>query len=232
MGAPTGGRTLVRNNLSVASGTLLSRVTGLARTVLLVVVVRKSLGDVYLLANNTPNIIYELILGGVLTATLVPIFTEDMERGDDTATAAVVSTAIVALGVLTVLAALVAPLLIVLYGTNSASGVSHAQFLSVGIKLAVLFTPQVFFYGLMALWSAVLNARGRFFAAAWSPVLNNVLVIGVLIATWKLYSTPSIADGAHHLHLVVFLGLGTTAGIAVMARRSRADTSMRTCSTR
>jgi putative peptidoglycan lipid II flippase len=217
MGAPTGGRTLVRDNLSVASGTLFSRLTGLARTVLIVVVVRKSLGDVYLLANNTPNIIYELILGGVLTATLVPIFTEDMERGDDTATAAVISTAIVALGVLTVLAAFVAPLLIVLYGTNSASDVSHAQFLAVGIKLAILFAPQVFFYGLMALWSAILNARGRFFAAAWTPVLNNVLVIGVLVATWRIYDTPSIADAAHHLHLLVFLGLGTTAGIAAMA---------------
>jgi putative peptidoglycan lipid II flippase len=217
MGAPTGGRTLVRNNLSVAGGTLLSRVTGLVRTVLLVFAVEKSLGDVYLLANNTPNIIYELILGGVLTATLVPIFTEDIERGDDEATAAVITFTIAALGVLTVLAILAAPLLMLLYGTNTSSGISHAQFLSVGIKLAVLLAPQVFFYGLMALWSAVLNARGRFFAAAWAPVLNNLVVIGVLIATWKVYDKPSIADGQHHLPVILALGLGTTAGIAVMA---------------
>jgi putative peptidoglycan lipid II flippase len=118
MEEPTGGRTLVRNNLSVASGTMLSRLTGLVRTVLVVFAVQKSLGDVYLLANNTPNIIYELILGGVLTATLVPIFTEDIERRDDQATAAVISFTIVALGVLTVLAALAAPMLIFLYGTN------------------------------------------------------------------------------------------------------------------
>jgi putative peptidoglycan lipid II flippase len=216
MGAPPG-ESLVRNNLSVASGTMVSRITGLGRTVLLVFALQKSLGDVYLLANNTPNIIYELILGGVLTATLVPIFTEDIERGDDQATAAVISFTVVALAALTFLAALLAPLLIELYGTNSSGTVSHAAFVSVGIKLAVLLAPQVFFYGLMALWSAVLNARGSFFAAAWAPVLNNVIVIGVLVATWKLYDKPSIADGQHHLATLVLLGLGTTAGIVVMA---------------
>ena len=190
MEAPAGD-SMVRNNLSVASGTLVSRLTGLVRTVLLVFTVQKSLGDLYLLANNTPNIIYELILGGVLTATLVPIFTEDIERGDDQATSAVVSFT-------DRRPRRCSPCWPCWWPPCSSSstartpraGVSHAAFLAVGIKLAVVLAPQVFFYGLMALWSAVLNARGRFFAAAWSPALNNVIVIGVLVATWKLYDKP------------------------------------------
>src|SRR6266513_2352918 len=83
---------LVRSSAAVAAGTLLSRVTGLLRVAVLAYAIgRATLADSYNLANSTPNIVYELILGGVLSATLVPLFVEHREKGDDEATSAVVT---------------------------------------------------------------------------------------------------------------------------------------------
>ncbi len=217
--APARGRSrLLRDNVGVAAGTALSRVTGVVRLVALYVAVDASLRDAYLLANNTPNIIYELILGGVLTATLVPLLTAHLLRGDDEATSAVVSTTLVALVAVTGLTFLGAPLLIALYGTNTGNNVDPAVLRSVGTNLAFLFAPQVFFYGAMAVGSALLNARNRFFAAACAPVLNNVFVSALL------FSVPLLVTGRRDLDraasdraLRLLLGLGTTAGIVLMA---------------
>ena len=208
---------LLRNNLLVASGTALSRATGLARTVLIGTFLARSLRDAYVLGNNTPNIIYELILGGVLTATLVPLFTDDLENGDGDATSAVISFTLVALAIITLLTAALSPLLMILYSIGSPHA-AQAGFRSTGIRLAVLFAPQVFFYGLMALWSAVLNARHRFFAAAWAPILNNILVIGALVGTWIVVGhAPGVQEIIDRPAVLLLLGLGTTAGIVVMA---------------
>ena len=104
------------------------------------------------------------------TATLVPLFTDDIEHGrKGDATSAIISFALVALVGVTLLAAAISPLLIMLLSTGS-PGAKRADYVSAGIPLALLFAPQVFFYGLMAVWSAVLNARHRFLAAAWAPV--------------------------------------------------------------
>lgn len=168
-GSESGGRRMLRNNVVVASGTLVSRATGLVRTSLILITLGQGLNDAYVNANNTPNMIYELILGGVLTATLVPLFTDDLERGKDgEATSAIISFALVALVVVTLLAVVAAPLLILLLSTGSAASRRH-DYLAAGIPLALLFAPRCSSYGLMAVWSAVLNARHRFLAAAWRP---------------------------------------------------------------
>ena len=78
----------------MAAGTLLSRVTGFGRVFALgYALAFTRFSDAYNLANTTPNIVYELILGGVLTATLVPVFVEHLEKRDDEATSAVISVA-------------------------------------------------------------------------------------------------------------------------------------------
>lgn len=214
--APAGGRRLLKDNLVVAAGTALSRITGVAR-LLAVYLLSQRLADAYLLANNTPNIVYELILGGILTATLVPLFTQHLEADDEDATSAVVSVTLVALAALTVVAFVVAPLLILFYG-QGVDGADQDEFLRVGIYLSVLFVPQVFFYGCMALGSALLNARRRFFAAAWAPVLNNVVVVTVLvIAGTSGRGKLGLDDVDSSTGLLVLLGLGTTSGIAAMA---------------
>ena len=209
---------MLRNNLLVASGTAVSRLTGLIRSGLIFALLIDGLGDAYLGANNTPNMIYELILGGVLAATLVPLFTDDLEKGGtDGATSAIISFALVALSVVTLIAAAVAPLIVWLLSTGSPDA-NRADYLAAAIPLSLLFAPQVFFYGLMAVWSAVLNARGRFLAAAWSPVLNNLIAIATLLVVWQMVNGyPSLQDSLTDKSILLVLGLGTTAGIATMA---------------
>jgi len=211
-------RGMLRNNLFVASGTAVSRITGLVRTTLVITLLIDGLADAFNNANTTPNQIYELILGGILTATLVPLFTDDLEKGGrDGATAAIISTAIVALLVVTVVAFIAAPLVILLLSTGS-PGVRRADYVHVGIRLSLLFAPQVFFYGLMAVWSAALNARHRFLAAAWAPVLNNFVAIATLFVVWRHVGRyPTLVDAVADETIILILGIGTTAGIAVMS---------------
>ncbi|HWJ97305.1 MAG TPA: murein biosynthesis integral membrane protein MurJ, partial [Acidimicrobiales bacterium] len=209
---------LLQANLLVASGTAVSRLTGLVRTSLILVALVGGLNDAYNGANNTPNMIYELILGGVLTASLVPLFTDDMERGDgQDGTSAIISFALVALVIVSLLALIVGPALMHLFATGAPKA-NHDVYLEVGVPLSLLFAPQVFFYGLMAVWSAVLNSRHRFMAAAWAPVLNNVIAIATLVLAVKVAGgNPSLRDAAADRRLIWILGVGTTLGIVVMA---------------
>lgn len=208
---------LLRDNLVVGTGTALSRITGVGRF-FAVYLLASDLRDTYVLANNTPNIVYELILGGILTATLVPLFTEQLVDDDQDGTDAVVSVIGVSLLALTVLTCAVAPLLMWLYSSQSPEGVSQEDFLFVGVQLSLLFAPQVLFYGMMAVGSALLNARRRFFAAAWAPVLNNVIVIAALgLVPLVADGKPGVGQAARELDLRLLIGLGTTAGIAAMA---------------
>ncbi|HEV7523316.1 MAG TPA: lipid II flippase MurJ, partial [Acidimicrobiia bacterium] len=94
---------LARSSAAVAAGTLLSRVTGLLRVVVLAAAIGKaSLADTYNLANITPNIVYELLVGGVLAATLVPVFVDLLERRDERSTAAVFTVTMTSLTLFTV----------------------------------------------------------------------------------------------------------------------------------
>ena len=231
--APPRNQGLLRSNLIVASGTAVSRLTGFVRTFLIVYLLFGGLGDAFINANNTPNMIYELILGGILTASLVPLFSDDLERGDGKeATSAIISVALVALVIVTIIGIIGGPLLILLFSTGSAD-IRKQDYIDVGIPLALLFAPQIFFYGLMAVWSAVLNARRRFLAAAWAPVLNNLIAIATLIYAGRLVEDRLRAgagvdaarkDPGLSLHAALddrtilwILGIGSTLGIAVMA---------------
>ncbi|MFN8019053.1 MAG: murein biosynthesis integral membrane protein MurJ [Acidimicrobiales bacterium] len=209
---------LLRANVLVASGTAVSRMTGLVRTSLILVLLGKGLNDAYVQANNTPNMIYELILGGILTAALVPLFTDDLEKGDgQDATSAIISFALVALVVVSLAALLVAPGLIHLFATGAPAG-QRDEYVQAGVMLSLLFAPQIFFYGLMAVWSAVLNSRHRFMAAAWAPVLNNIIAIATLVLAAQVAGgSPTLQGALDDPKVLWILGIGTTLGIATMA---------------
>ena len=215
MAEPTGGG-LVRSSAVVGIGTGLSRITGLVRTVVLAYALGKLvLADAYNLANTTPNIVYDLILGGVLSATLVPVFVDRFEQDDDDGINAVVTVVASVLVGLTVAAIVAAPLIFHAY--TWAADKDAAALERAGVPLLRLFLPQVFFYGLTALGTAILNARRRFAAPAFVPVLNNVLVCVVLL--WFAHDAgraPSVDDVAGHSARLWLLGGGTTAGIALM----------------
>jgi putative peptidoglycan lipid II flippase len=217
--ADGGRRTLVRANLAVAAGTLLSRLTGLVRFALLLKLLSGALADSYNVANNIPNVVYELVLGGVLTATLIPIFTEQAEQDDVEGTSAVVSIAMIATLALTILATVAAPLLIRGYLLRTPpAGVDAGQLRSVTTLFALWFLPQILFYGITFLATALLNARGRFFAAAWAPVVNNLIVSATLVVLPHVVAAPRTLSGAAASSaLRLWLAVPTTAGIVAMA---------------
>ncbi len=215
---PVGG--LLRSNVVVALGTALSRITGLIRVMVLGFVIgQTALADAYNAANSSPNAIYELLLGGVLSASLVPLFTKLAEQNDDEGTSAVVSVAVVAMSVLTAAAVLAAPWIFHLYSLSPAATVDADQFRSVGTLLARIFLIQIFFYGLTSLGTSMLNARRRFFAAAWAPVLSNIVIIVSLLFVPGLVDQQDVqlADVLDNNGLRLTLGVGSTLGIAIMA---------------
>lgn len=220
--APPDASRLARASVAVALGTALSRVTGLGRVgVTAYAIGRFTFADTYNLANSTPNIVYELVLGGVLTATLVPLFVQQLQRRDERATSALMTTAMLALVVLTGLAIVAAPAISWLYTLAAAPEHREAQ-REVMTFLVRLLLPQMLFYGFTALATALLNARRRFAAAAYAPVLNNLVVIGVLL--WFVAATDgprsewtSVERLRDETALLLLLGVGTTAGIVAMA---------------
>jgi putative peptidoglycan lipid II flippase len=210
---------LLRSNIVVATGTALSRITGLARVVVFGYVVgQTALADAYTIGNETPNIVYELLIGGVLSATLVPLFTSFVERDDDESANVVITTALVALAAITAVAVAAAPLIFGLYTIDPADSVDAELFRDVGTLLTRVFLLQIFFYGATGLANAILNSRRRFFAAAWSPILANVIIIVTLLSLPEPGSDQwTLSDVMDDARLRWTLALGTTAGIAAMA---------------
>ncbi len=197
-------------------GTGLSRLTGFVRLLMMGWAIGQTrLSDGYNLANNTPNIIYDLILGGVLSATLVPVFIEHLQEDDQEATSAVVTVAASAMVAITVLALLAAPLIIRLY-TLSSHDSDHYR--GVSTDLLRWFVPQIFFYGLTALATALLNARRRFTVPSFAPIINNLMVTGLFLALPSLNHGPhpALRNVADSPRLLAILGIGTTAGVVVM----------------
>jgi putative peptidoglycan lipid II flippase len=219
--APAGGSGgLIRSSGIVAIGTLASRITGLVRTILTFAVIGvTAVGDGYTLANNTPNMIYDLLLGGILTATLVPVLVSNRDRDDDHGTNAVLTLATVALVVISVATFVLAPLIIDLYTSFGGTGSYQPtpENTELATNLLRLFAPQILFYGLTTLGSSVLNAHERFAAAAFAPVLNNVVMVVVLLVTYRMIDEQlTVQDVLDDRALLLLLGLGTTAGVAAM----------------
>lgn len=216
--APT---SLGRASALGALGTIGSRATGFARTVAVAgaVGVGTRFADAYTVANTTPNIVYDLLLGGVLSSVVVPVLVRAHRDDPDGGTAfsqALLTAVAVGLLVVTAVAVLAAPLLVDLY-LGSASGAQREQ--------AVLFTrfflPQLVAYGVTATAGAVLTTRGRFGRDTAVPVLNNLVVIATAVgfvllrpggARGSAVSTASVTDAQ-----VYVLAVGTTAGVLVMA---------------
>ena len=119
------------------------------------VIGKGALADVYLIGNETPNIVYELLIGGVLSATLVPLFTEFLEKDDERATNVVITVSLTAMAVLTAIAVLAAPLIFGLYTVNTQQGVDSELIQRVGTLLTRVFLLQIFFYGAAGLANAV-----------------------------------------------------------------------------
>ncbi|MBO1413686.1 murein biosynthesis integral membrane protein MurJ [Streptomyces sp. FH025] len=194
-------------SLVMAAGTIVSRVTGFVRSALLVAVLGSGvLADGYNVANTVPNILFMLLIGGAMNTALVPHLVRAAKESEDGGAAHVDRLVTVLVVALLVLAAVVVPS--APYVVRAYTSYGGAQ-LDQTVLLAYLCLPQVFFYGLFTVLGQILNARRRFAPMAWSPVLNNVVVIGVFGA---YVGRSSFSSGD-----LVVLGAGTTLGVVAQS---------------
>jgi putative peptidoglycan lipid II flippase len=210
----------------VALGTGVSRLTGLLRIVALAWALGQShVADAFNLANTTPNMLYDIVLGGVLSATFIPVFIDQLSKRTKeeafTSISAVISVSVVVLVTTTVAALLLAPTFIA--GLTALDTTSHSQALHLVVAeradatmLLRWFVIQIAAYGFFALATALLNTQRRFVAVAWAPILNNLICIAILIWFGLLTSRrPTLAGIADHHTQVVLLGLGTSLGVVI-----------------
>jgi putative peptidoglycan lipid II flippase len=203
---------LARTSAVMALGTMASRGTGVLRTIVIAAAVGSAgqLADAYNIPNAAPNAVYDLLLGGILTSVVVPLLVkavrDDAQAGEEYAQRLLTLVAVL-LGACTITAVLFAPFVVDVYGGFT----GHQRTLA--ITFARYFLPQIFFYGLSATIGAILNTRGRFAAPMWSPVLNNLVLIGtgaLFIGITAHQRTVTLTSGQ-----TMLLGIGTTAGVVV-----------------
>jgi putative peptidoglycan lipid II flippase len=216
-GDEEGSGSVARNSAVMAVGSLVSRVTGAIRTIAIGAAIGAAgVSNAYNLANTLPNMVYELLLGGVLASVVVPLLvrarTRDTDRGEAYAQR-LLTMATTFLAAATILAVLIAPLLTYLIAGSSPATDQHLI-----TTFNYLLLPEIFFYGIAALLAAILNTRGHFAAPMWTPILNNVVVIltcglFVLLPTASGGLTPQSVSTAQ----VQVLGVGTTLGIVIQA---------------
>lgn len=206
----------------MSAGTALSRLTGFLRVAAMAYalgIVESRIADAYNIANTTPNIIYELALGGILSSAFVPVFVEWLEmRTREEAfhvARAVMTFAVVFLGAV-MLVGMAASGIIVRAYTFRVQGPAQEATSALASFFLVWFMPQIVFYGVGAVATGLLNAHRRFAVPMFAPVLNNVLVIAtfVLFAALPGPATPTpsgVTDLQRHV-----LAIGTTLGVVAM----------------
>jgi len=210
----------VRNTAVMSVGTALSRVTGFLRLSAMAYalgIAETRLADAYNIANITPNIIYELALGGILSSVFVPVFVEWLQsRGREAAwdvARKVLGIAAVSLLIICVLGIVLAPWIIRLYTVGVPAGQRQVVEDLASFFLR-WFMPQIVFYGIGAVATGLLNAHRRFAVPMFAPILNNLIVIATFL-TFAAMSHPGqavLATGPQKLVLAV----GTTLGVVVM----------------
>jgi putative peptidoglycan lipid II flippase len=204
---------LLKSSAVMAVGTVASRLLGFVRNAVIVIALGTGpLGDVYNVANTFPNVVYDLLLGGILTAVHVPMLVRALEKDrayGEEYEARLLTIVLGGLLALTAIAMFCAPLLVDLY----ASGFTPDQH-KLAVIFALFFLPQIFFYGVGALAGASLNARGSFAAPMWTPVLNSVVVI-IVGGAFLIIAGPGVSPSSISSGEIGLLAGGTTLGIIV-----------------
>ena len=208
---------VVRDSTLMALGTITSRITGLLRDVAMTAALGFFLvSDAFSLGNTLPNIVYLLLIGGALNSVFVPQLVRHMQSDEDGGKAfadRLLSLTGLALLGISALSVVLAPALISIY---TSPDTPPAQY-ELAVAFARLCLPQIFFYGAYTMLQQVLNARGKFAAAFFAPVANNVVAIAVFV----YFIAISQADSQNLVSLetneIWLLGLGSTVGVAIQA---------------
>jgi putative peptidoglycan lipid II flippase len=212
----------IRNTAVMTAGTFLSRLTGLVRVGVqawAIGVTVSALADTYNRANVTPNIVYELVLGGVLTSVFVPVFVQwTRTHGREEAWAVadrLFTMTTVVLSVVAVAGIVAAPWIMRFYLVAS-DAVDRERQIEVGTFFLRWFMPQMVFYGIGAVAGGLLNAGRRFAAPMFAPVLNNLVVIGAFVAYAVIRGDAPASLSDLTTVQATILGAGTTLGVVAM----------------
>ncbi|MER5447866.1 murein biosynthesis integral membrane protein MurJ [Streptomyces sp. NPDC002766] len=212
---------LLKSSAVMAAGTMVSRLTGFVRSALIVSALGTALlGDTFQVAYQLPTMIYILTVGGGLNSVFVPQLVRAMKEDDDGGEAfanRLLTLVIVALAALTAVAVLAAPVLVRVLSVKVAGDPAANE---VAVTFTRYFLPSIFFMGIHVVMGQILNARGKFGAMMWTPVLNNIVIIVTLGMFLWVYGTSA------HSHIAVtsippegqrLLGIGVLLGLVVQA---------------
>lgn len=208
---------VLRNSSWMAAGSIISRITGIARDIALVAALGQYVvADLFQIGNSLPDIVYVLILGGALNAVFVPQLVRRMKDDRDQGQAytdSLLSLTGVLLVILTVVAVLAAPFIVGLYATDEYS----AQQTDLAVAFARLCLPQIFFFGLYTMLAQVLNARGHFAMPMFAPIFNNIVAV-ITYSVFAFVVAPEVvAGGDLSTPAILWLGIGTTLGIVAQS---------------
>jgi putative peptidoglycan lipid II flippase len=214
-----------RAALLIAGLTAAARVIGFGRQVVFAHTVGNAcLGSAYTTANQVPNIVYDVVLGGALASIMVPVLARPANRSaaDPAAARATsqISSALLTWTVLllapasAILALAAGPVISVLI--PHLRGCSRSEAIAAGGHMLVVFAPQILLYGLAVVLYGILQAHRKFAGPALAPLLSSIVVIAAYLAFVPLGGRPA---GLARIPAVatLMLSLGTTAGVAALA---------------
>lgn len=213
---------LVQHSITGSAWTLVSRISGLVRVVVIGAVLGATfLGNTYQAINMLPNLIYyQLLAGSLFMSLLVPPLVAHIRNGErvraDTFVRGFLGS-ILALAFVGTCALLVAsPLIVRLLSLGVANADAAAAQQRVGLLLLVLFAPQVLFYVVAGTGAAVMNAHGRFGLAAAAPAVENLVIILTLVLAAVIFGSD-VGISTVSTREILLLGIGTTAAVAIHA---------------
>ncbi|MBO0652368.1 murein biosynthesis integral membrane protein MurJ [Streptomyces triculaminicus] len=221
--AKGGGRaaSLMKSSALMAAGTMVSRILGFGRNLVMAAAVGVgTLNDDYQVANVLPTMIYILVGGGALNAVFIPQLVRSMKNDEDGGEAyanRLLTLVVVLLAGVTTVCVLGAPFFIQAMSPTIASNPDR---MDVAVAFARYCLPTMFFMGVHVVLGQILNARGKFGAMMWTPVLNNIVIIatfGSFIWAFGPYSSTQVNASSITPEGVRLLGLGTLLGLTVQA---------------
>ena len=190
--------------------TIVSRVTGFIRTWAMAAAIGMSLlSSSYQVANNLPNMLYELVMGGMLVTAFLPVYMgvrrEQGREASNEYVGNLLGILLLLLGGISVLGTVFAPGFIWTQSFLSGDGGS----MDTAAFMFRFFAIQILFYGLGSVFSGVLNAHRDYFWSTFAPVLNNVIVI----ASFMGFAPVSAQFGEQAG--IILIAAGTTLGVFV-----------------
>ncbi|MFF4216885.1 murein biosynthesis integral membrane protein MurJ [Streptomyces nondiastaticus] len=212
---------LLKSSALMAAGTMVSRILGFGRNLVMAAAIGVStLNDGYQVANTLPTMIYILVAGGALNAVFIPQLVRAMKNDEDGGEAyanRLLTLVVVLLAGVTTVCVLGAPLFIRMMSPTIAGDPTQ---MDVAVAFARYCVPTMFFMGVHVVMGQILNARGKFGAMMWTPVLNNIIIIatfGSFIWAFGPASDTHVTAATITPEGVRLLGIGTLLGLVVQS---------------